>query len=151
MKLTLLAQQITESVCFPNGPAQQQRGHHQDERSRPVLDLSEQVHAAIDDENIQSPEQEKREPLRWRMSADWTTEQVSPSWNDRGEQSVESFAANPCLNAEPTTGDDGAHQRRQIRSIGSVRSARENRKGYSILCSGMRVEEDWNQNDRIAE
>src|SRR5207248_622926 len=49
MELALLAQQITEAVCFPNGPAEQERGHHQHEWRCPILDFSEQVHAAIDD------------------------------------------------------------------------------------------------------
>ena len=44
---------------LPNGPAEQERGHYQHERRGPVLNLAEQVHAAIDDVDIQSPEQQK--------------------------------------------------------------------------------------------
>ena len=44
---------------LPNRPAEQERSHDQHKRRGPVLDLAEQVHAAIDDVDIQSPEQQK--------------------------------------------------------------------------------------------
>ena len=57
-------------------------GHHQHERRGPVLDLAQQVHAAVDDEDVQAPEQQERQPLRRRVAAEAGAEQRRPAGDD---------------------------------------------------------------------
>ena len=71
MKCALLSEQITESVRSPNCPPEQQRSHNKYKRRRPVLDSSEQIHAAINNVDVQTPEKQKRNPFSGRMTADW--------------------------------------------------------------------------------
>src|SRR5215813_8856275 len=106
MKLTLLVEQVAETICSPDGPTKQQRSHDQDERRGPVFDFPQQVHAAIDDVDVQAPEEQERQPFSRCVSTDWTTEQRLPSGDDGFEENVECFAADPRLNSEPSTRDD---------------------------------------------
>src|SRR6185369_15903834 len=57
VKLTLLVEQVAETVCFPDGPTEQQRRHDQDKRRGPVLDFPQKVHATVNDVDVQAPEE----------------------------------------------------------------------------------------------
>ena len=80
-----------------------------------------------------------------------SAQQGRPFRNDGAEENIECFAANPCLNPKPAARNNCPHQRRQIRSVGAVGRARENREGNAVLCARMRVEQDRNQHDRVAQ
>ena len=53
-------------------------GHHEHERRGPVLDGAQQVHAAIDDRDVEAPEEQERQPLGRRVTAEAGAEQVVP-------------------------------------------------------------------------
>ena len=56
MKLARLREQRAEAVRrAQTAQASEQRRHHQHERRGPVLDVPQQVHAAVDDEDVQRP------------------------------------------------------------------------------------------------
>ena len=74
-----------------------------------------------------------------------------PSRKNGAEECVQRRATNPGLNAEPAAGDDRPHQRRKIRAERSVRRAREDREGYAVLRSRMRIEKDGREHDGVAE
>ena len=61
------------------------------------------------------------------------------------------LAADPCLNAEPAARHDGPHERRQVRTCRAVGGARKNRKRNPVLRPGVRVEQDRDEDDRVAE
>src|SRR5207244_11175763 len=61
-----LRQQRAEAVRATDRPPYEDAGHHQHEGRRPVLDLAHAIHAAITDEDIQSPEEQNRQPFRLR-------------------------------------------------------------------------------------
>src|SRR6266536_2099314 len=136
---------------FPNCPGQQERGHDQHERRGPVLDFPEQVHAPADDVNIQTPEEQEREPFCWCVPANWSAKQCWPARDDGAEEGVQRFAANPRLNPKPAAGDNSAHQGRKIRAVGAVTCARENREGNSVFRAGVRVQQNRDQDDRVAQ
>ena len=46
-------------------PPQQHRRHHQHEGRGPVLDRAQQVHAAVDDEDVEPPEEQEATATRW--------------------------------------------------------------------------------------
>src|ERR1051325_4094065 len=101
MKLSLLIEQVTDPICSPNRPCKQQRRHDQNERRGPVFDLPEQVHAAVDDVDVQTPEQQKRQPFGGSVTSDWTTQQRLPSGDDGFEERVQCLTADPRLDTEP--------------------------------------------------
>ena len=76
---------------------------------------------------------------------------VVPAGNDAGEERVQRFAADPCLDAEPAARDDRAHQRRQVRTDRSVGGAREDRERNAVPRARMRVEQDRDEHDGVAE
>ena len=50
--------------------ADEQRGHHEHERRGPVLDLAQEIHAAVDDEDVEPPEEREADPLGGGVAAD---------------------------------------------------------------------------------
>src|SRR5207249_1185018 len=101
VKFAFLGQQVTKSMRFPNRPREQKRSHDEHEGRGPVLDSSQQIHPAINDVDIESPKEQKRNPLRRHVATDRSAEKRMPIGNDGGEKRVQRFTANPRLNAEP--------------------------------------------------
>ena len=67
----------------------------------------------------------------------------------RGDQSVDGFAADPGLNAEPTAGDQRTQDRGNICSQHSKRGARQHWKRDSITRARMRVQQHRNEHDLL--
>src|SRR5438552_17214427 len=84
------------------------------------------------------------------MATDLATKQAVVAWNS-AQQNIQSFAANPSLNPKPAAGHDRTHQRWKIRSVRAVTCPRKNREGNSVLRAGVRVEQNRNQHDTVAE
>ena len=113
--------------------------------------MRQEVHAAVDDVDVQAPEKQERQPLCRRVAAETAAQQHRPAGNHAGEERVQRLAADPRLDAEPSARDQRAHQRRQVRADRSVRGTRENRERDAVLRAWMRVEQDREENDRVAE
>ena len=128
-----LGEQRPEPVRLVHGPHEKNERHDEDVRRGPVLDLAEEIHAPVDDEDVQAPEEQEREPLRRRVAGEPGAEERRPAREDRGEERVERLSADPGLDAEPAAGDEGAHERRQVRARGAVRGAREHGEGDAVL------------------
>ena len=132
-------------------PDEQHQRHHQDERRRPVLDRAQEIHSAVDDEDVQAPEEQERQPFGRRVAADPAAEQIRPAGNDGAEERLQRFAADPRLDAEPAAGHERPHQRGKIRTDRAVGDAREDWKRDAVLRPWMGVEQDWNEDDGVAE
>ena len=78
VKPARLREQRPEAVGSGDGPPQQRPGHDEHERRRPVLHRAQEIHPAIDDVNVQTPEHQKRHPLRRRMTGEAGAEQRRP-------------------------------------------------------------------------
>ena len=78
-------------------------------------------------------------------------EQRRPAGNDVREERVERLAADPRLDAEPAARDERAHQRRQVRADRAVGRAREDGERDAVLRARMRVQQDRDQDDGVAE
>ncbi len=128
LKLARLREQRAEAVRLRDRPREQQPGHHQHERRGPVLDRAQQVHAAIDDRDVEAPEEQEREPLGRRVAAEARAEQAVPARNDAREERVERLAADPGLDPEPPARDD-ARASAPERSSRSSRTRRARRRG----------------------
>ena len=132
-----LREQRPEPVRLVHGPHEKDDRHDEDVRRGPVLDLAEEIHAAVDDEDVEAPEEQEREPLGRRVAGEPGAEERGPAREDRGEERVERLAADPGLDAEPAARDERAHERRQVRARGAVRGAREDReRGCRTSCPG---------------
>ena len=70
VELARLRHDRAEAVRAPDRPADEERGHHEHERRRPVLDLAQKVHAAIDDEDVEAQKSASADPLAGRVTAD---------------------------------------------------------------------------------
>ena len=79
LELARLREQRAEAVRLRDRPPEQHGGHDEHERRRPVLDLAQQIHAAIDDEDVQPPEQQERQPLGRGVTGDAGAEQRRPA------------------------------------------------------------------------
>ncbi len=141
-ELAGLGEERPEPVRLVHGPDEEDDRHDEDVRRGPVLDLAQEVHAAVDDEDVQAPEEQEREPLRRRVAGEPGAEERGPAREDGGEERVERLAADPGLDPEPAAGDESAHERRQVRARGAVRGAREHRERDAVLRARMRVQED---------
>jgi hypothetical protein len=151
LKLSGMREQRAEPVGPRDRPPQEHAGHDQHERRGPVLDMAQQIHAAIDDGDVEPPEQQERQPSRGCVPAEARAKQRPPPRNDRREERIERFAADPRLNAEPAARDEGAHQRRDIRAQHAVGRAREHGERDAVLRPGMRVQQDRHEDDRVAQ
>src|SRR6185312_15053565 len=149
-KLTFLSQKVSEPIRLPDRPAEQQRCHDQDEWSCPVFYFPEQVHSTIDDENVDAPEDQKRQPGSRSVICNLPTKRCIPSGNT-AQQEIQCFAANPGLNTEPPTRNDSAHERRQVRPVSAVSRASEYWERNPILGARMRVQENRNQHNCVAQ
>ena len=78
-------------------------------------------------------------------------EQRRPAGDDRLEHRVQRFAADPGLDAEPSAGDERAHQRRHVRAERAVGGAGEHRERNAVLRARVRVQQDRDEHDRVAE
>ena len=67
------------------------------------------------------------------------------------QHGINSLAADPGLNAEPSAGYDGAQQRRNIGAAYAERSPRVNGEGNAVLCPRVRVQDHGRQDDQIAK
>ena len=137
LELSRLREQRAEAVApCTTAHHEQRRGHDQHERRGPVLDLAQQVHAAVDDEDVQAPEQQERQPLGRRCArrSRCRAEQRRPAGPERREERVQRLAADPGLDAEPAAGDERAHQRR-ARSSRWCRRPRARRPGRGCRTS----------------
>ena len=105
----------------------------------------------IDDVDVQPPEQQEGEPLGRRVPVEAGAEQRVPAGHDRSKERMERFAADPGLDAEPAAGDQRAHQCGQVRADRAVRGTREDRKRNAVAGARVRVEQDRDQHDRVAE
>ena len=70
VELAGLRQQRPEAVGLATRPPEQHAGHHQHERRRPVLHRAQQIHPAVDDVDVEPPEQQERQPLGRRVPAE---------------------------------------------------------------------------------
>ena len=74
-----------------------------------------------------------------------------PAGNDGREERLQRFAADPRLNAEPAAGHERPHQGGKVRTDRAVGDAREDGERDAVLRPGMGVEQDWNEDDGVAE
>ena len=88
----------------------------------------------------------------------WPTTREQRCWvhktatrNDRLEEDVQRFPADPGLDAEPAAGDERAHQRGHVRTERAVGRAGEHGKRDAVLRARVRIEQDGNQDDGVAE
>ena len=113
---------------------------------------AQQVHAAVDDEDVEAPEEQEREPLGRRCGrAKPAPSSVGQPGTSAREERLQRLAADPGLDAEPAAGDERAHQRRQVRAERAVGGAREDRERDAVLRARVRVEQDRDEHDRVAE
>ena len=151
MELARLCEQRSKPIGFRDSPPQERAGHHEHKRRRPVLDCAQQVHSPKNDVDVQAPEQKERQPFRRRVPTEPGTKEGRPAGDESLEHRVQCFAPDPGLNAEPAARDERPHQRRDVGAERAVRGARENRKGNAVLRTGMRIEQDGREHDRVAE
>ena len=144
-ELARLREQRSKSLRFVDRPREEQRGHDEHERRGPVLDRAQEVHALVDDPDVQTPEQQERDPLGRRVPLEAGAEQRVPAGDHAREKGVERFTADPGLDPEPAARHERAHQRREIRSDRPIRRPREDRKGDAVFRSRMRVQQDRNR------
>src|SRR5206468_10841674 len=71
--------------------------------------------------------------------------------DDGLEKRVQRFSTNPGLNPEPAARDQRAHQGGYVRAERAVRRTREHRKRDAVLRAWMRIQEDGDEDDRVAE
>ena len=146
-----MCEQRPEPVGAIDRPDEQHRGHDEHERRRPVLDRAEQVHPAEDDVDVEAPENREREPLGRRVAGDAGTEQRLPAGHDRRQHGVHRLAANPRLDAEPAARDQRPHQCRDVGAERAVGRPGEDRERNAVLRSRMRVQQDRDEHDGVAE
>src|ERR1035437_2248879 len=87
-----LREEGPDALRLPDGPHEKDERDDEDVRRRPVLDLAEEVHAPVDHENVQAPEEQEREPLRRRVAREAGAEERRPAGEDRREERVEGLA-----------------------------------------------------------
>src|SRR5450759_3818455 len=130
-----LSEEGPDALRLPDGPHEKDERDDEDVRRRPVLDLAEEVHAPVDHENVQAPEEQEREPLRRRVAREAGDEERRPAGEDRREERVEGLAADPRLDAEPAARDEGAHEGREVRAARPVSRAREDGERDAVFLS----------------
>src|ERR1019366_3666094 len=110
------------------------------------------LQAAVDDEDVERPEDRVAEPLRRQVPAELAlSEGRRPPAPQRPEEALERGPADPALDAEPPARPDGAHDGRHVRAEDAVRGAREDGEGDAVLGPRVRVEEDGDEDDRVAD
>src|SRR5207249_8903138 len=67
------------------------------------------------------------------------------------DEDVHRVAAEPRLDAEPAAGDDASKDRGDIRAPGTERSAHEDWERDAVLRADMRIQEQRDRHDRVAE
>ena len=151
MKFSRLTQQGAEPMRAADRPPHQHGGHHQHERRGPVFHLAHQVHAAINDVDVEAPEQQKRQPFGCRVTAEAGTEQRRPARHDVLKNM---FTASPPIQAWMPNQPHATSARisaGHVRAEGAVGRAREHRKRDAVFRAGMRVQQNRNQDDGVAE
>jgi hypothetical protein len=124
-------------------PRQQQEADGQQNGCADSLQKTNVLDALEDDRQIDEPESQEAD-----RSA---VGNLPPGGLERRDQCVDGFAADPGLDAKPSTGNERAQNRSKIRTQHSERSARQHRKRNSITRSRMRVQQHWDENNRVAE
>src|SRR5215212_776923 len=107
--------------------------------------------ALQNDENLNSPKQEERDPRVKRNIEDRRRKRSSPRRKHHTEKRVERGAADPRLNTKPPTRHNRAQHRRHVGSLCSERSATEHWKRDTVLRPRMRVKNHRNEHDRVAK
>ena len=130
---------------------QAQRSSDEHERRRPVFHRAEQIHAAIDDENVQPPEQHERQPLGSGVSAEAGAEERRPRRNERLEQRLQRLAADPRLNPETIRTRPAPASTPARRAECAVSGTREDGKRDADSSRRMRIEQNRNQDDRVSQ
>src|SRR5207249_3259752 len=102
-----------------------------------VLHRAQEIHAAIDDEDVQCPEQKKREPLTRGMPSKSVSEERGPRRDERLEQRLQRLAPNPRLNRKPPARDVRPHECRHVRAERAVGGARKYWKWDPVFGAGM--------------
>jgi len=97
------------------------------------------------------PQKSRREPFRGGVAADARAQQGRPSGDDRLEEDVQGLPPDPGLDAEPAAGHQRAHQGGDVRADRPVGGAGEHGEGNPVLRARMRVEQDRDEHDRVAE
>ena len=74
-----------------------------------------------------------------------------PGGKPDGQQRVQTHAADPGLDAEPTAGDEGAHQRRHVGAAQAEGRTAIDRERNAVTCAGVGVQGHRDQHDTIAQ
>jgi hypothetical protein len=137
VQLAGLVEERPQAVGLADGPHEQHRRHHEHERRGPVLHLPQQVHAAVDDEDVDPPEEQEREPLRrWCGRRSPRPAAVGQPGRIVLKKTLQRLAADPGLDAEPSAGHERAHERGQVRADRPVGGAREHGEGMPYFVPG---------------
>jgi hypothetical protein len=70
---------------------------------------------------------------------------------EHGENLVNGLAADPCLDAKPTTGHEGPEKGGHVRAHGAEGGAAVNREGDAVFRARMGVEHHRNEHDDVAK
>ncbi len=146
-----LREERPETVGLAHRPHDEGARHHEHEGRGPVLDLAQQVHALVDDQDVQAPEEQEREPLGGGVAEEPGAQEAGPAGDEAREERLQGLAADPGLDPEPAAGHERAHERGEIRAEGAVGGAREDGKRDAVLRARVRVQEDRDEHDRVPE
>ena len=143
MELARLRQHRTEATRLYRANTSNSKRHHQHERRRKSLQEPDALHAPPHHRHVERPEPQEARPHRPRSRC-----HSRPHHN---QHCVNRLPADPRLNPEPPAGHNRAQNRRHIRAAHAKRRAHKHRKRNPVLRAGMRIQQQRNQHDQIAQ
>src|ERR1041385_8173616 len=146
-----LGQHVGQTAGAPRSPDQQYQTTTEQQRRRPRFEILNPFDAFQNDENLNTPKQEERDPRVNRYTEDRGRKRSVPGREHHSEECVERCAADPRLNPEPATRYDRAQHRRYVRSLRSKRCPAQHWKRDAVLRACVRIEDHRNQHDRVAK
>ncbi len=154
LKLRFLSEKITDVVDFEECPAEEGQPHEKKEGGGPVFQPFDGVDAHDHDGEVEKPEGEETTELdsgdaEEADDAGGVGFEIDPM--EGTENLVDGPAADPGLDAEPSTGDKGTGDGGDVGTGGTETGANEDREGDAIFCPAVPVEDHGDENDEVAE
>ena len=107
------------------------------------MQKADHLDAAKDHEHIEQPKKRKADG--------GATGKVRPARRQRDDHGVDGFPADPGLDAEPSAGNQGAKDCRDVCAEDSERGAREDRKRDAVFGASVSVQQHGDQHQDVAE
>lgn len=139
-----------ETASVAISPKKQKQTERDEERRFDIQEPANAIDSLVNDQHVDAPEKEKAEQLR-QSNSKCAVRVAGERGCENRNDFVNRAAADPGLDSEPAAGNEGPHERRNVGAGRAERSATKNWKRNSVTRSSVRVQDDWEKDDEIAE